>query len=79
VKESNNAIICYPNTTQYNTTSGVFAVPKNLGLVAVPLFDLFDGSGRFGSELSVIPQLLSRIHMTFITDDPEEKSSEEKK
>ena len=41
--------------------AGVFAVPKNLKLLAVPLFDLYDNLNRYGPVMAGIPQLVSRF------------------
>ncbi|KAG2395692.1 Pre-mRNA cleavage factor Im subunit 2 [Vigna angularis] len=38
-----------------------FAVPKNLKLLAVPLFELYDNVQRYGPVISTIPQQLSRF------------------
>lgn len=40
---------------------GVFAVPKNLKLLAVPLFELYDNASRYGPIISTIPLALSRF------------------
>ncbi|KZO97392.1 cleavage and polyadenylation specific factor 5 [Calocera viscosa TUFC12733] len=40
----------------------VMAVPKNMKLLAVPLFELYDNSARYGPQLSAIPHLLSRYN-----------------
>ena len=50
----------------------MFSVPKNLKLVAVPLFDLFENSARFGPVISAIPHLLGRF--TFIYNSPNDDS-----
>ena len=47
----------------------VLAVPKNMKLLAVPLFELYDNSGRYGPQLSAIPHLLSRYNFEFVDDD----------
>eukprot|EP00300_Choanocystis_sp_HF-7_P008799 c1611_g1_i1.p1 GENE.c1611_g1_i1~~c1611_g1_i1.p1 ORF type:complete len:278 (+),score=53.00 c1611_g1_i1:35-835(+) len=44
----------------------VFAVPKNLGLIAVPLFDLHDNAQRFGIEIAALPALLSRFRLVYV-------------
>lgn len=41
--------------------TGVFAVPRNLRLLAVPLFELYNNESRYGPILSSIPHLLSRF------------------
>ncbi|KAM0867661.1 hypothetical protein ACQ4PT_041848 [Festuca glaucescens] len=38
-----------------------FAVPRNLKLLAVPLFELYDNVQRYGPVISTIPQQLSRF------------------
>ena len=43
----------------------VFAVPGNLKLLAVPLFDLFDNAARYGPLISSIPHLASRLEFTY--------------
>lgn len=40
--------------------SEVLAVPKNMKLLAIPLFELYDNAARYGPQLSAIPHLLSR-------------------
>jgi len=47
-----------------------FAVPKNLKLIAVPLFELYENVGRFGNIMANIPLILSRF--AFQTE-PEKK------
>eukprot|EP00850_Spirogloea_muscicola_P001152 SM000004S15022 [mRNA] locus=s4:886382:888434:+ [translate_table: standard] len=44
-----------------------FAVPKNLKLLAVPLFELYDNVQRYGPVMSAIPQQLSRFNFKCIT------------
>ncbi|KAF5829988.1 nucleotide hydrolase-domain-containing protein [Dunaliella salina] len=39
---------------------GMFAVPANSRLVAVPLYELYDNMARYGPVISSIPILLSR-------------------
>eukprot|EP00727_Mastigamoeba_balamuthi_P001204 m51a1_g11080 hypothetical protein (267) ;mRNA; f:574734-575612 len=38
-----------------------FAVPRNLKLLAIPLFDLYDNRQTYGIYISSIPQFLSRF------------------
>ncbi|KAL2324520.1 hypothetical protein Fmac_023578 [Flemingia macrophylla] len=45
-----------------------FAVPKNLKLLAVPLFELYDNVQRYGPVISTIPQQLSRFQFKMITN-----------
>ncbi|KFY35002.1 hypothetical protein V494_06292 [Pseudogymnoascus sp. VKM F-4513 (FW-928)] len=44
----------------------VLSVPKNMKLLAVPLFDLYDNTARYGPQLSAIPHLLSRYNFEFV-------------
>ncbi|PWN45186.1 cleavage and polyadenylation specificity factor, 25 kDa subunit [Ceraceosorus guamensis] len=41
------------------------SVPKNMKLLAVPLFELYDNSQRYGPQLSAIPHLLSRYNFIY--------------
>ena len=43
----------------------VLSVPKNMKLLAVPLFELYDNSPRYGPQLSAIPHYLSRYRWEF--------------
>ncbi|RHZ72161.1 hypothetical protein Glove_245g20 [Diversispora epigaea] len=43
----------------------VLSVPKNMKLLAVPLFELYDNSQRYGPQLSAIPHLLSRFNFIY--------------
>ncbi|ONK71458.1 uncharacterized protein A4U43_C04F8870 [Asparagus officinalis] len=43
-----------------------FAVPKNLKLLAVPLFELYDNVQRYGPVISTIPQQLSRLQFKMV-------------
>jgi len=38
-------------------------------LLAVPLFELYDNTGRYGPQLSAIPHLLSRYNFEFIDEN----------
>ncbi len=38
-------------------------------LLAVPLFELYDNTARYGPQLSAIPHLLSRYNFEFVDDD----------
>ena len=38
-------------------------VPKNLKLVAVPLFEMYDNLPRFGLVISAIPVIVSRLRL----------------
>jgi cleavage and polyadenylation specificity factor subunit 5 len=46
----------------------VLSVPKNMKLLAVPLFELYDNSQRYGPGLSAIPHLLSRYNFEFMDE-----------
>jgi len=50
-----------------------FAVPKNLKLIAVPLFELYDNVGRFGNIIANIPLSLSRF--AFHNPESQERKS----
>eukprot|EP01104_Vermistella_antarctica_P011044 TRINITY_DN302_c0_g1_i1.p1 TRINITY_DN302_c0_g1~~TRINITY_DN302_c0_g1_i1.p1 ORF type:complete len:337 (+),score=104.67 TRINITY_DN302_c0_g1_i1:151-1161(+) len=43
-----------------------FAVPSNLKIVAVPLFELYDNPYRYGTLVAAIPQLLSRFNLVCV-------------
>lgn len=49
--------------------SKVLSVPKNMKLLAVPLFELYDNTQRYGPQLSAIPHYLSRYRWEFVDDD----------
>ena len=49
-------ILSYPEKKSIE----VLAVPKNMKLLAIPLFELYDNAARYGPQLSAIPHLLSR-------------------
>ncbi len=38
----------------------VLAVPKNLKLLAIPIFELYDNSARYGPQLASLVQCLSK-------------------
>jgi len=38
-------------------------------LLAVPLFELYDNTARYGPQLSAIPHLLSRYNFEFVDED----------
>jgi cleavage and polyadenylation specificity factor subunit 5 len=42
--------------------AGNVQVPRNMKLVAVPLFELHDHVSRYGHVISALPALLSRLH-----------------
>ncbi|KXS17206.1 cleavage and polyadenylation specific factor 5 [Gonapodya prolifera JEL478] len=43
----------------------VLAVPRNMKLLAVPLFELYDNAARYGQQLSALPHLLSRFNFIY--------------
>jgi len=43
----------------------LLCVPKNMKLLAVPLFELYENSSRFGGQISAIPYLASRFNFVF--------------
>jgi cleavage and polyadenylation specificity factor subunit 5 len=47
----------------------VLSVPKNMKLLAVPLFELYDNVQRYGPQLAAIPHLLSRYNFEFVDED----------
>lgn len=55
---------------RYNLSGAeVLSVPKNMKLLAVPLFELYDNTGRYGPQLSAIPHLLSRYNFEFVDEN----------
>lgn len=46
-------------------------MPKNMKLLAVPLFELYDNTARYGPQLSAIPHLLSRYNFEFVDEKGE--------
>lgn len=51
--------------------SKLLSVPKNMKLLAVPLFELYDNSPRYGPQLSAIPHYLSRYRFEFVNENGE--------
>jgi cleavage and polyadenylation specificity factor subunit 5 len=51
--------------------SKLLSVPKNMKLLAVPLFELYDNSPRYGPQLSAIPHYLSRYRFEFVNEKGE--------
>ena len=49
-------------------TTEVLSVPKNMKLLAVPLFELYDNTARYGPQLSAIPHILSRYNFEFVSE-----------
>jgi cleavage and polyadenylation specificity factor subunit 5 len=56
------------SSTLSNISTEVLSVPKNMKLLAVPLFELYDNTARYGPQLSAIPHLLSRYNFEFIDE-----------
>lgn len=46
----------------------VLSVPKNMKLLAVPLFELYDNTQRYGPQLSAIPHYMSRFRFEFVDE-----------
>ena len=42
-----------------------FQIPKNMKLMAVPLWELYENAGRYGALISSIPHLVSRFNFTY--------------
>ena len=53
----------------YLVCTEVLSVPKNMKLLAVPLFELYDNTARYGPQLSAIPHLLSRYNFEFVDEE----------
>ena len=49
----------------------VLSVPKNMKLLAVPLFELYDNTPRYGPQLSAIPHLLARYSFEYVNENGE--------
>ncbi|KAJ3218240.1 hypothetical protein HDU67_006349 [Dinochytrium kinnereticum] len=43
----------------------LLSVPKNMRLLAVPLFELYDNAARYGPQLSALAHLLSRFNFVY--------------
>jgi hypothetical protein len=65
------AISCFSRVKFLLTISctEVLSVPKNMKLLAVPLFELYDNVQRYGPQLSAIPHLLSRYNFEFVNEE----------
>ena len=44
----------------------IFAVPRNYKLLAVPLFELFDNTKRYGPVVASVPAALSRFNINYL-------------
>jgi len=49
--------------------SKVLCVPKNMRIVAVPLYELYDNTNKYGPQLAAIPHLLSRFNFQFVDEE----------
>lgn len=49
--------------------SKAVSVPKNMKLLAVPLFELYENNQRYGPQLSALPHYLSRFRWEFEDED----------
>ena len=47
----------------------ILSVPKNMKLLAVPLYELYDNTARYGPQLAAIPHLLSRYNFEFVDEE----------
>ena len=43
----------------------LLAVPRNMKLLAVPLFELYDNGARYGPQLAALPHTLSRFSYVY--------------
>lgn len=44
----------------------LLTVPKNMKLIAVPLFELYQHEDKYGKIISNIPMLLSRFNFVYL-------------
>ncbi|KAF1991228.1 cleavage and polyadenylation specificity factor, 25 kDa subunit [Aulographum hederae CBS 113979] len=47
----------------------VLSVPKNMKLLAVPVFELYDNTQRYGPQLAAIPQYLSKYNFEYLDEE----------
>ncbi len=45
--------------------SFAFSVPRNMQLVAIPVYDLFNDPDTYGNVIAAVPSLISRIHKNY--------------
>jgi cleavage and polyadenylation specificity factor subunit 5 len=62
-------ILYSSSSTSLPIDTEVLSVPKNMKLLAVPLFELYDNTARYGPQLSAIPHLLSRYNFEFVDEN----------
>lgn len=43
----------------------LLSVPRNMKLIAVPLFELYDNVAHYGPQLSALPHILSRFDFVY--------------
>jgi cleavage and polyadenylation specificity factor subunit 5 len=43
-----------------------FAVPRNMQLIAVPMFELYQSVRKFGPFIAAVPEALSRFRVTLV-------------
>ncbi|KAL7754220.1 hypothetical protein RI367_000201 [Sorochytrium milnesiophthora] len=43
----------------------LLSIPRNMKLLAVPLFELYENSSRFGAQIAALPHLASRVHFQY--------------
>ncbi|KAG1654227.1 hypothetical protein FOA52_004503 [Chlamydomonas sp. UWO 241] len=48
------------------TERSMFAVPANMKLVAVPIFELYENPGRYGPIIAALPAMLSRFRLNLL-------------
>ena len=44
-----------------------FQIPKNMKLMAVPLYEVYENAGRYGALIASIPHLVSRYNFTYVS------------
>jgi cleavage and polyadenylation specificity factor subunit 5 len=62
-------VLCHVPILMSCVSLEVLSVPKNMKLLAVPLFELYDNTARYGPQLSAIPHLLSRYNFEFVDEN----------
>jgi len=61
-------LLAWGDNPKTDVPAEVLSVPKNMKLLAVPLFELYDNTQRYGPQLSAIPHLLSRYNFEFVDE-----------
>lgn len=62
-------LVTLPETT-------TFAVPRNLKLFAIPLFELYEQSAKYGPIIAGVPQVLSRFQLLLLGSKREAANAE---